>query len=174
MKFEVVEAQPWHCGQILRKLRLEHREAIERVGMRAHQELRILFDAAYLRRAWLIDGRLAAIGGVSGSILSPFGFAWVVLSEEATRHPVALLRETMRQLDNVMTTKTELVTTIIGGDAAAKRFAIFLGFHCEDEGMGSPAYSKFSRRNLANYLEMSPDIRVPVGNGYYIQMGYHA
>ena len=173
MKFEIVDAKIHHCGQILRKLRLAHREAIERVGANSHRELRILFDASYIRKAWLIDGSLAALGGVSGSILSPFGFAWVALSEEATRHPVALLKETRRQLDEAMTTKSELATTIVGGDDAAKRFAIFLGFHCEDEGMGRPAYSKFSRRNLANYLETSPDLRVPIGNSYIIPMGYH-
>ncbi len=175
MKFEVIEARPWHCGQILRRLRIEHRRAIERVGQSAHKELRVLFDVSYLRRACFADGRLVALGGIaSSSVLSHYGFAWVALSEDAKKYPVALLKEAKRQIDNAMTTKAELVTTIIGGDDAAKRFAIFLGFHCEDEGPGSPAYSRYSRRNLANHLEMSPDLRVPVGNGYYIQMGYHA
>jgi len=172
-KFEVVEAKEFHCGQILRRLRIEHREAIERVGANSHRELRALFDSSYLRRAWLIDGKLAALGGVSGSILSHYGFVWIALSNEAMRYPVALIREVKRQIESVMATKSQLVTTIVGGDEAAKRFAVFLGFHCDHEGFGSPAFSKFSRRNLANYLETTPDLRVPIGKGYIIPMGYH-
>lgn len=172
-QFEVVEGREFHCGQILRRLRQEHLEAIERVGASGHRELRTLFDASYLRKAWMIDGRLAALGGVSGSVLSNYGFVWVALSKDAMKYPVALVKETRRQLDIIMTTKTELVTTIVGGDDAAKRFAIFLGFHCEHQGMGSPAHSRFSRRNLAKYLEITPDLRTPVGNGYIVPMGYH-
>jgi hypothetical protein len=172
-KFEVIEAKEFHCGQILRRLRIEHREAIERVGANAHHELRALFDSSYLRRAWLIDGKLAALGGVSGSIMSHYGFVWVALSSEAMKYPVALVREAKRQIEEIMATKSQLVTTIVGGDDGAKRFAIFLGFHCDHDGLGSPAYSKFSRRNLANYLESTPDLRVPIGKGYIIPMGYH-
>ena len=173
MKYEVIEAKPFHCGQILRRLRHEHVEAIARVGVPSHRELRALFDTSYLRRAWLIDGKLEAIGGVSGSIMSHYGFVWVALSQEATKHRFALVREAKRQLDEIMTIKSELVTTLIGGDEAAKRLAIFLGFHCEHGGPGRPAFSKSGRRTLAEHLETNPDIRNPIGNGYFICLGYH-
>jgi hypothetical protein len=173
MKYEVIEAKPFHCGQILRRLRHEHVQAIARVGAGAHRELRALFEESYIRRGWLIDGRLEALGGVSGSLASHYGFVWVALSQEATRHKFALVREAKRQLDNIMITKSELVTTIVGGDHAAKRLAIFLGFHCEHGGPGSPAYSKFARRTLSEHLEANPDVRIPIGNGYIVCLGYH-
>lgn len=172
--YEVIPAKPFHCGQILRRLRHEHVAALHRVGRNVHRELRDVFDQSFLKSAWLIDGELAAIGGVTGSLGDMFGYAWLAITEEATLHPVAMVREVKRQLNRAMVTKRELATTIIGGDAAAKRLAIFLGFHIEDEGPGAPAYTRFGRRNLSNHLESLPDIRIPIGSGYVIGMGFHA
>lgn len=173
-RFEIIEAKPQHCGAIIRRMRNEHRAAIERTGLDAHRELRAIFDASAFRKAWLIDGELAALGGVSGSHLSPLGFAWVVFSNAALRFPIQIVKEASRQIEAAMTLKRELATTIIGGDTAALRMAIYLGFHVAHEGLGRPAYSRSGRQSLARFIETNPDLRLPIGSGYAIAMGYHA
>lgn len=172
--FKTVEMKAFHCGAIVKRLRFEHRVALARVGRDAHKELRSTFDESCIRRAWFIDGELAAVGGVTGSAASAMGYAWLALSEKATHYPVAILKEVQRQLAAIMVTKRELALTIIGGDEAAKRLAVFLGFHVEDEGPGAPAFTRMGRRSLARHIDTLPDRRIPIGGGYVIGMGYHA
>lgn len=133
MKLEVKDARPYHCGQIARILRAEHRSAILAIGLDPHRELRTCFDASCHRRAWFLDGRLVAVFGVTGPRIASTGFIWLALSEEATKYPVKLVREAIREIREVMITKRVLTTTIQTQDEAAVRFARFLGFERADE-----------------------------------------
>lgn len=175
--FTVVPAQPWHCGQILRRIRPRHRAIVSSLGLdthHVHRALRRQFDGSAFRRAWLINGELAALGGVEGTVLSPTGFVWLALTERATQYPIAIIKEARRQLDEIMRTKIELVTTLLPGDDAAKRLAIFLGFQITDGGLGDRAYSRAGRRTLAHYVETESACHVPLDhNGAYaIAMAY--
>lgn len=171
--FTIIPAKPFHCGQMCRLLRHEHAQAIAMLGIDSHREMRRLFDTSSFTRAWLIDGKMAALGGVVGNLLSPYGFVWLALTEQARRYPLAIIKEARRQLDYIMTTKKELATTVLDGDPAARRLAIFLGFHVAHDGPGQQAYSRSGRRHLARYIESDPDLRIPIGAGYAVALGYH-
>jgi hypothetical protein len=171
--FAVTEAKAWHCGTIVRHLRHEHRVAIAVLGLDGHRPLRELFDQSSFRRSWTLNGRLAGVAGITGTLTCSTGFLWFAMTDEATRYPIAVIKEAKRFLDEAMLTKRELATTILGSDEAAKRLAVFLGFHVSHEGLGAPALSRASRRTLSMFLETNPDVRVPIGNGYAIAMGYH-
>jgi hypothetical protein len=170
-KFEIIEARPYHCGQIVRRLRTEHRAAI--LGINAHQELRDRFEASGFRRAWLIDGNLCALGGVAGGALSRVGYIWLALSQQALDYPIAIVKEAQRQLAEIMTVKRELATVILPNDKAAMRLAIFLGFHVADEGLGSPAVTRSERLALRRYLESAPELRIEMANRHVVPVGYH-
>jgi hypothetical protein len=172
-RFETIDPKPWHCGQILRHLRLEHRIAVSRMGLDGHREISDLFDQSMLKRAWTLDGRLAGIAGITGSAISPLGFVWFAMTDQATKYPVAIIREARQFLDDAMITKRELATTILSGDEAAKRLAVFLGFHYEHDGPGHPAYSRSTRKSLSRLIDSNPEIRIPMGAGYAIALGYH-
>lgn len=171
--FQIVEAKSHHCGQIIRRMRMEHQQILLTMGINAHRELRRQFDGSSYRRAWLIDGELAALGGVHGMRLSAWGFIWLVLTERATRYPVAVVKEARRQLEEIMIVKRELATTVFPGDEAAKRLAIFLGFHISHDGSGAPAFSRHARKQLADSIDHNTDIRIPIGPGYAVPLGYH-
>lgn len=147
--------------------------AIAMLGIDGHRPLRDLFDQSSFTRAWALDGKLAGIAGVTGTQACSTGFLWFAMTDEATHYPIKIIKEAKRFLDDVMITKRELATTILSGDEAAKRLAIFLGFHVAHNGLGEPAYSRSSRRILSRFLENDPDVRIPIGNGYAIAMGYH-
>ena len=172
-RFEIVEAKPFHCGQMARLLRREHAITIERAGVSPHREMRFCFDQSPWRRAWLIDGRLAALGGVMGTMASASGTIWLAISEEATRFPIEIVKEARRQLDEIVQIKHEVMTTVVFGDDAARRLAIFLGFHVQDNGPGAPAYSKASRRMLSRFVDTYEERIVSVGKVRAVLMGYH-
>jgi hypothetical protein len=168
MKFEVIEGKERHCGQISRLLRVGHREVVARFGVDTHRELRARFDDSAFRRAWMIDGQLAALGGVTGPILASTGFLWLAVSNKAMEYPVAMVREARKQLDQICVIKHEIVTTLMDGDEESKRFAVFLGF--VPEGM-EPASSRFGRRIISQHIGEIP--RVPIGTGCGVIMAYH-
>lgn len=128
-QFEIIEAKPFHVGMMLRRMRTEHREALMALGIDAHRELRKTFDNSSYRRAWLIDGKLSGLGGVTGTLASSFGRPWLTLSQDALRYPIAIVREAKRQLNDIAATHCEIATTVLCADYTAQRFASFLGFH---------------------------------------------
>jgi hypothetical protein len=173
VNYIVVPGQPKHCCQIWHRLRKEHRAACDRAGADGHRELHAIFDQSSFTRAMFAHGKIIALGGVHGSVLSSIGFVWLALSEDAKRHPIAIVKEARKHLDMAMTTKQEVATTIIGGDEAAQRFAVFLGFHVSHEGRGQRAYSRFGRRDLGRYIDHETDLRISVGRSYAVNLGYH-
>jgi hypothetical protein len=172
--FQIVEAKPYHCGQMARLLRAEQGESVAAMGFDAHYELRCRFQRSRVRRAWLVDGRLAALGGLEGAILAPRGHLWLAVAKHAARdHALAMVKEARRQLDEFSRDRTELVTLLIGGDRPSLRFAIFLGFHPQAAESADRCYSPAARRDLLARLESEPGLRRPVGAGYAIPMRYH-
>lgn len=172
--FQIIPAKPWHCGAMVRRLRIEQRIATARLGLDSHRELFDRFGASTYRRALLINGRLEALGGVTGSALSGEGYVWLALSARAARYPYALVREARRQLDLVMQTRSVLVTTVLDGDEAARRFAVFLGFVLAGDETAQPAASRAGRRVLAARLGRDPDTRVTIGSGAAVALAYRA
>jgi len=171
--FELVEAKAWHCGAMSRILRLEHQTAVAMIGLNSHRELRAAFDDSIYRKAWFIDGRLAAIGGVTGSALSSSGVIWLAFAGIATKYPLAVTKLMKGQIERIMQTRHLLITTILDGDKASERFAIFLGFVPATNGdYVLPASSRFGRKEIARQLSEAEDIRVPVGTGYARVMAY--
>lgn len=133
MKSQIVEAQPWHVGQIVRRLREEHRGLLFGMGVSAHRELRDAYEASMWRKAWLVDGRLMGIAGITGTVSSGDGNVWLAVSEEALKRPIALARLVLRGLEEIMLVKRHLTTLVLKDDRAAVRFAYFLGFHVDQQ-----------------------------------------
>ena len=170
--FTVIEAKTFHCGQMSRLLRDEHRAATVRLGFDTHRELTARFDESPFRRAWTINGRLAGLGGIVGSAISETGQLWLALSDEARKYPVEVVKESRRQLAEIMQTKRCLLTTVLDSDESAKRFAIFLGFVPWNGGYKS-AVSRDGRRSIFASLN-DGEARIPVGNGSAVLMNYEA
>ena len=131
MKSEIVDAETWHCGQIARRLRAEHRSLLIGHDISVHRELRDAFDASMWRKAWFLDGRLMGIAGITGTVSSGEGNVWLAVSDEALGRPISLARLVLRGLEEVMLVKRHLTTIVLKDDRAAVRFAYFLGFHVE-------------------------------------------
>jgi hypothetical protein len=84
-----------------------------------------------------------------------------------------MTKEARRQIDLIMQTKHHLISSIIEGDQASERFAIFLGFvpaSAVDNIL--PAESRFGRTEVARQLKEIEEVRVPLGTGYVKLMAY--
>lgn len=171
--FQIVEAKPYHCGQMARLLRAEQGESVAALGMDAHRELRDRFRNSSFRKAWLIDGRLAGLGGVEGTLLASQGYLWLALTKQATRHPVAMVKEARRQLEEICQFRDKVETLLIGGDDASLRFALAVGF--EPAGPRVLRFGinyRYGRRRAAEMILREPEFRKPYGSGYVIPVAY--
>jgi hypothetical protein len=173
MHLDLIPVQPRHCGQIVRRLRAAHQAAIGAARMNLHRELRLRLSQSYYARALLIDGELVGLGGLAGTMLDPTAFAWIVLTEEAKRHSLRIVRLLRRELDAVMVHKRELAALLVPADHEAVRLAVFLGFHVRDQGLGSVATCKRERIALRRYLESEIELRVRFQGLDMIPVGYH-
>lgn len=126
--FRVIEADPIDCHILIDRLRPGHINALLGAGRSPLMDLRRDFDHSCIRRAWLIDGTLAGLGGVVGTRLSINGWIWLGLTDEAPRYPVEIVKEARRQIAEFLGTFQILTTTISLADPAARRFARFMGF----------------------------------------------
>ena len=125
----VVDARPWHCGQMVRQLRAEDRDGALACGVDVHRELRHRLDASALARAVLIDGRLAALGGLVGTVLARESCVWLVVAPWAIRRNArALGRLAVVYVRRFMQLRHGLYATVFHGDIKAMRLVEFLGF----------------------------------------------
>ena len=128
MKYDIVDARPQDCGWMARRLRQAQREAVIRVGWNVHRELRARFDDSAFRKVWRVNGRVAALGGVTGTAAASAGIVWLAVTEEATRHPKMMVRTAREVLLSLAEVKTTLLTSVLAADPTAFRFARHLGF----------------------------------------------
>ena len=129
MKAEIVEAKPFHCGQMARMLRPEQGKVLVRLGVNSHRALRTQYDHSAYARAYLGDGRLACLWGVDGTLASAEGHLWMALATWVTPHARQVARLAREQIGEMMKTRNSLRTLILIEDKASFRFAQHLGFH---------------------------------------------
>lgn len=171
-RFEIVEGKRQHCGIIARRLRVDHRQAAERAGANIHREIIECFSQSAFCKAWLIDGQLAALGGVIGTLANSTGMVWLALSEGSARYPKAIITEARRQLYGLMQTKRELRASLFDDDEASIRLAIFLRFQILGAAWDGPAETKAGRRLLAREIAGNAEARIAVGKILMIPMSY--
>jgi hypothetical protein len=164
-EFDITIARPWHCGQLARRLRHEHHRVLCSIGRGCHAEIRQSFDESSYRRAWCIDGKVSALFGMTGQALSTRALVWMAVSNEATRYPIALVRDSRAALSDMAILKHHLFCSILDADVTSQRFAIFLGFVPATAKRMDAAFSKIWRKELFRRLHDSDEIVMPAGNG---------
>ena len=144
-RYEMTECRRHHCGLMARRMRAADRAAMVAAGYDPHREIVHRFQESAYRRAWLIDGELAAIGGVSGTLAASDGYIWMVVAQMATRHALALARMTRGVLAEVSVTFRAVESVMMAGDGRAVEFARFLGFSAVPDALRVPGWGLLMR-----------------------------
>lgn len=126
--FQIIPADRHHCREIVNLIRSEERELTLTLGLDPLRLYEDAFDNTAHPKAWMIDGDLAAIGGVSGPLLSVFGFIWLALAARASKYRIAIVKEARHQIEMARAERRILITSLTPGDIKAERLAYFLGF----------------------------------------------
>lgn len=166
--YTVVAASVKHIRPMSRTMRREAAVAIGEYGFNPRAGLRRALVASSYARTALQDGQPIAMWGVKATLLGDTGFVWLVLSDEATKMPLSVLREARNELAVIMRDKREVAATVLPNDEAAIRFAVHLGFHDRPNDDGH-----LSKRELCAAIMADPAYKIPVGDSYVVALGYH-
>jgi len=126
--FSIIDAKPFHVGNILRKMRRAHRDACTALGGDLHHELSDLYGQSSIRKAIIQNGNLVALFGMKSAFCETSGFVWLVLSDGLSPQSLTVIRQARKQLDILSVGKAELKTTVPAADRLAVRMASLLGF----------------------------------------------
>lgn len=130
--YRIVDAKPWHIGPLLRRVDESELCRWFNRGLQPKHLLRVAIRDALYCRSVLLEERVVAMWGVTGSLMAPVGSVWFVLTPEARRFPVALVRGARQELNDLLATKRELRTVVDDDDHRAMRWLRFLGFDLTD------------------------------------------
>lgn len=89
--------------------------------------------ASQWSRALMVDNHCLGIGGIIGSSLGPSAEVWLVLADEARKHPRLLLNEARRFLAELEARCGLLAAHVIEDDERGMRFVRHLGFWVSPE-----------------------------------------
>lgn len=134
--YSIRDSRRSDCGRLARSVCAERWLAYREGGVDVHRQIVELFaNSPSLRRTCLIGERPVAMWGVVGTLLSFQGHVWVVLSREAASYPRKVISEVRRQLQEIVSSKREIRTSVALQDTVALRFAELLGFVKDGEPM---------------------------------------
>lgn len=109
-------------------LRLGDRLEIASFGKDPRSALRLSYRNAILRRTAIVDGEIAAMWGLGGSMLDEIGYPWLLTARAIERIPVSFLREGRREVARMLRLRRVLKGYVAASYHQACDFLERLGF----------------------------------------------
>jgi hypothetical protein len=109
-------------------LRPEDRAEIEAIGQKPRHFLIHLWLTSPYRRAYFVDGRIAAVAGYQGTLLSTIGHAWMLTTPEVERVPIGFLKAARQGRDEMLESVSALISGVAASYERSIRFMRLLGF----------------------------------------------
>ncbi len=142
MTFEIVPATAEHIRLAARNLRPMDRAEIEGRGYCVRHLMNQLYRQSLMKRAALLDDRVAAVWGLYGAMIADEGQPWLFTTPEVERRKMDFFRETRRQIEEMMMSKRRLSTCVLASYTQSTRFFSKLGFQIGEPNLmgvdGSP------------------------------------
>jgi hypothetical protein len=135
-RYAIIPATHAHCRALVLTLRPEDRAEVDSAGIPARHLVAQLYRGSYRRETAVVDGEVAAVWGMRGSLIGTSVEMWLMTTPAVARLPIAFFREARRILAEVLETKHVVVSRCGAEYHAAIRFFRMLGFD-----IGAPTLS---------------------------------
>lgn len=109
-------------------LRVSDRQEILSLGITAEHALRASFRNAIIRNTAFVDGRIAAMWGLGGTMLSDIGYPWMLTAPIIETIPVSFVKEARKGIVEMLSIKSRLQGFVDADYPRACRFLERLGF----------------------------------------------
>jgi hypothetical protein len=127
-RYEIRESVASDVYILAANLRDGDRLEVASFGKEPRSALRLSFRHAILRRTAIVDGEIAAMWGLGGSMLDDTGYPWLLTSPAVERVPVSFLREGRREVARMLRLRRVLVGYVAASYHQACDFLERLGF----------------------------------------------
>ncbi len=133
---------------IARTLRPADRAEIEALGLDPVQAIRANFRQSVFRVAAVSDHELLAVGGLVGSMLSDFGYPWLVTAPGIETIPVSFVKEARAVVTQMLALKERLEGHVAADYRGACRLIEVLGFTLDEPMPFGPKAALFRRYSM--------------------------
>lgn len=102
MQIEIVPMQIHHISELVNNIREGDIEECKALNLTPMKMLIEAYKKSLVKKATLLNGRVAALWGVSGSYLAPAGYVWLLTSKEVDKAPVHLAAAYRREVRKLL------------------------------------------------------------------------
>lgn len=117
-----------HIRAILPRLRAEDRLEIETVGRPIRHTLFDLWRNSYLRKAYIVNGEVAAVFGGAGMLGDDTVALWLFTTDVIDTVPVTFIKEARQTITQLLQQKRVLISSVMASHAKAIKTYRMLGF----------------------------------------------
>ncbi len=146
-KIEIVPTEPWHIGELRGSLQAADAAEILRFGISIKEAAWGTYRKSVIRKTALIDGKVAACWGASGTLLGNNGVPWLLTSVEVTRiSPLKFVTIYQQEVYAMLKRFHRLENYVDARHEAAIRVLDIIGFTVEEPvsyGFFHEQYRKF-------------------------------
>jgi hypothetical protein len=123
----IVPARLGHVLRVARNLDPEILDRARALGRDPRREMRRSFVESTRTFALLIDGKVAAVGGWKGTLLSGEAEAWLAITPEARTQRFPLARAVVAEARRLKDCGVRITAWVLDDDERARCFASFCG-----------------------------------------------
>jgi len=143
MSYEIVPSTLVHVRTIARTMREDERAEIAAVGWKPRHLVHALYRSSDESWCALVDGKVAAVWGVRGPLMSETADVWLFTSPAIERIKHAFFKEARMRLSDLMATRRKLWSSVTPGHQKSIRFWTMLGFRLTDARPVGPCGAMF-------------------------------
>ena len=124
----VIESRPEHAALLSANLRRGDILEVEATGLKAKQAVWRSYRASHMRKSYFVDGKIAAMMGCSGGMLSDIGHPWLLTTPEVEKIPITFVKEAKKGVAEMLERHSELNNYVDASYHQALRLLSVLGF----------------------------------------------
>ncbi len=141
----IVPTTPSHIAELKSNLRPEDADEILRFGVTIQRALWYSYKHSLIKKTALIDGKVAACWGVTGTFMGKNGVPWLMTTSEVKRvSPLKFVRIYQEEVHSMLKLFTGLENYVDAEYSSAIRLLEIIGFTLEEpQKVGTGMYCKF-------------------------------
>jgi hypothetical protein len=124
----ITDAKPIHIGSITRRLRPDDYAEIAVLYGDVRKAIRAAYRVSSIRRVAFVDREIAALWGVTGSLLAQEAHMWLVTTAAVEKVPLAFFRLARKEIREMLGTRTVLFGSVRVSYEKSVRFMRLLGW----------------------------------------------
>jgi hypothetical protein len=146
--YEIIPATIVHVHQLARVLREADAAEARALGQDPRKLLRASFRMSLYARTAFVEGKIAAMWGLTSDILSDTGCPWLLTSAAIESLPMIFAREARKEVAAMLSLRPRLENFVAADYGRACRFLEILGFTVDPPAPLGPRGALFRRAHI--------------------------